>query len=83
MMSSYKMELRSPKEYGKEDMASFEAPLLIIASGKDIFFPADRVFTKAKKIFRSEMTTVEIDSKHLPSEEAMVGICKKTAEFLK
>lgn len=37
----------------------------------------------AKKIFRCEMTTVEIDSKHLPSVEAMVGICKKTAEFLK
>ena len=83
MMSSYKMELKAPKEYNKEDMASFKSPLLIIASPNDIFFPSDKVFDKAKKIFRSEMTTVEIDSKHLPSEEAMVGICKKTAEFLK
>ena len=83
MMSSYKMELKAPKEYNKEDMASFESPLLIIASPNDIFFPSDKVFDKAKKIFRCEMTTVEIDSKHLPSEEAMVGICKQTIEFLK
>ena len=82
-MSSYKMELRSPKGYGKEDMASLEAPLLIIASRRDIFFPADRVFSKAKKIFKCAMTTVEIDSKHLPSEEAMIGICKQAIEFLK
>ena len=83
MMSSYKMELKSPKEYSKEDMASFEAPLLIIASVNDIFFPADRVFGKAKKIFKNEVTTVEIDSKHLPSEKAMIGICKQTIDFLK
>ena len=82
MMSSYKMELKAPKEYGKEDMASFEAPLLIIASRNDIFFPSDKVFAKAKKIFRCEMTTVEIDSKHLPSERAMAGICKQTIDFL-
>ena len=83
MMSSYKMELKAPKEYNKEDMASFKSPLLIIASPNDIFFPSDKVFDKAKKIFRCEMTIVEIDSKHLPSEEAMVGICKQMMEFLK
>ena len=81
MMSSYKMELKAPKEYNKEDMASFKSPLLIIASQNDIFFPSDKVFDKAKKIFGSEMTTVEIDSKHLPSEEAMVGICRQTIDF--
>ena len=83
MMSSYKMELKSPKEYSKEDMASFEAPLLIIASVNDIFFPADRVFGKAKKIFKNEITTVEIDSKHLPSEKDLIGICQQTIDFLK
>ena len=83
MMSSYKMELKAPKEYNKEDMASFESPLLIIASPNDIFFPSDKVFDKAKKLFRCEMTTLEIDSKHLPSEKVMVGICRKTIEFLK
>ena len=81
MMSSYKMEMRPPREYKKREMISFKAPLLIIASEKDIFFPADRVFNKAGKIFAGPVTMVEIDSKHLPSDETMVDVCKRTIEF--
>ena len=36
MMSSYKMEMRPPREYKKREMISFKAPLLIMASEKDI-----------------------------------------------
>jgi pimeloyl-ACP methyl ester carboxylesterase len=82
MMSSYKMEMRPPKEYKKREMVSFKAPLLIIASEKDIFFPAGRVFNKAGKIFAGPVTMVEIDSKHLPSDETMVDVCKRTIEFI-
>lgn len=81
MMSAYKMELKAPKEYGKDELASFNAPLLIIASRGDIFFPADKVFKRAKEIFNGLIITVETDSKHLPTEEAMVGICKMAKEF--
>ena len=48
----------------------------------DIFFPAGIVFKKAKEIFSGPVTTVEIDSKHLPSEETMSDVCKQTKEFL-
>ena len=81
MMSSYKMEMRPPKEFKKKEMISFTSPLLIIASENDIFFPAGKVFTKAKEIFAGPITTVEIDSKHLPSDETMVDVCKRTIEF--
>ena len=81
MMSSYKMEMRPPREYKKREMISFKAPLLIIASEKDIFFPAGRVFNKAGKIFAGPTKMVEIDSKHLPSDETMVDVCKRTIEF--
>ena len=81
MMSSYKMEMRPPKEYKQKEMTSFTSPLLIIASENDIFFPAGKVFTKAKEIFAGPITTVEIDSKHLPSDETMVDVCKRTIEF--
>ena len=67
----------------KRSDANFKAPLLIIASENDIFFPASRVFTKAKDIFAGPITTVEIDSKHLPSKETMIDVCKQTIEFLK
>ena len=83
MMSSYKMEMRSPREYKKEELARLDAPLLIVASDNDIFFPADRVFARAKEIFKGPVTTVRIDSKHLPSEEAMTRICGQTSAFLK
>ncbi len=83
MMSSYKMEMRPPREYKKSEMMPFKAPLLIIASKNDIFFPADRVFSKAREIFAEPITTVEIDSKHLPSDETMIDVCKRTKEFFK
>ncbi len=83
MMSSYKMEMRPPREYKKKEMISFTSPLLIIASENDIFFPAGTVFNKAREIFAGPVTTVEIDSKHLPSEETMIDVCKRTKEFFK
>ena len=83
MMSSYKMEMKPPREYKKMEMISFKAPLLIIASEKDIFFPAGRVFRRAREIFAGPVTTIEIDSKHLPSDETMADVCKRTIEFLK
>ena len=83
MMSSYKMEMRPPREYKKKELISFTSPLLIIASENDIFFPASRVFRKAREIFAGSVTTVEIDSKHLPSDETMTDVCKRTKEFFK
>ena len=81
MMSSYKMELKPPKEYSRKEMRNFKSPLLIIASDNDIFFPAEMVFSKAKKIFNCPITTIKINSKHLPSEKIMVRICKRTIDF--
>lgn len=52
-----------------------------MASQKDIFIPADRVFAKARKIFTGPVTTADIDSKHLPSEEVMVEVCERAKEF--
>ena len=83
MMSSYKMEMRPPREYKKREMICFKAPLLIIASESDIFFPASRVFGKARELFVGPVTTVEIDSKHLPSDKTMVDVCKQAKEFFK
>lgn len=83
MMSSYKMEMRAPKEYGKKELASFNSPIMIFASNNDIFFPADKVFKKAREIFSGEISTRLIESKHLPDEKSMEYICGEAAEFLK
>ena len=54
MMSCYKMELKGPKEYRKEELNSFEAPLLIIASGKDIFFRQTEFSNVLKKSLKGQ-----------------------------
>lgn len=82
MMSSYKMELRPPKEYSKKEMCNFNSSLFIIASDSDIFFPASRVFKKAAKIFSGKIKQMKIESNHLPSEEVMNEVCKEIVEFL-
>ena len=81
MMGLYKMELKGPKEYGPKDLAMFTSPLLIAASPTDIFFPADRVFKKADEIFIGHVTKLEINCKHLPDEDTMAEVCRKTLEF--
>ncbi len=83
MMSCYKMELKAPKEYSREELFRLDSRLLLIASRNDIFFPADRVFKRAREIFGGAVTEVEIDSKHLPAQSAMADICRQTIDFLK
>lgn len=83
MMSSYRMEMRPPKEYGRKELSRFNAPLLIIASDSDIFFPAGRVFKKADRIFGGTVTKLKIDSKHLPPEEVMEDVCAAALRFLR
>ena len=82
MMSAYKMELRPPREYKKEELKGLNAPLFMIASKKDIFFPADRVFKRAGEIFGDDIKTMYIESKHLPSKEVMADVCEKIILFL-
>lgn len=83
MMSSYKMEMKAPREYKAKELESFTAPLLIIASQNDIFFRADKVFKQAEKIFKGPITTMQIDSPHLPPEDVMIDVCNKTVSFFK
>lgn len=81
MMSSYKMEMRPPREFKKKELKDLKSKVIIFASDEDIFFPADRVFPKAKELFR-DPELVKISGKHLPSEKTMKEVCRKIREFL-
>lgn len=81
MMSSYKMEMRPPKEYKKEELEKFDSPVIIFASNEDIFFPADKVFLKAEKILKIKPKTCLISGKHLPSASTMSFVCNEIIEF--
>ena len=81
MMSSYKMEMRPPKEFKKKELERFNSPIIIFASNEDIFFPADKVFPKSEEIFNIKPWTYLIEGKHLPSETTMLYVCDKIVEF--
>ncbi len=81
MMSGYKMELRAPREYKPKELFAFEAPILIIASTDDVFFPAGKIFAAAEKLFRGTINKMHISGKHLPSKDTMLEVCKKIEEF--
>lgn len=81
MMSSYKMEMRPPREFSKKELAGFNADIILFASENDIFFPASRVFPKAKPLFNGKSKLLEINSKHLPDEKTMKFVCEETIAF--
>ena len=82
MMSSYKMEMRAPKEYSEKELKEFRGKVLIFASNEDIFFPANKVFPRARKIFAGQIITHLINGKHLPSEETIHYVCEETKTLL-
>lgn len=49
ILTSYKMELRSPREFKRSEMLNFNAPLFIIPARQDIFFPQNRYCQRQKK----------------------------------
>lgn len=81
MMSGYKMEMRPPREYKPSELSDFKAPILIAASTDDVFFPADKVFKKADKLFEGTIDKMYITGKHLPAKETMLKVCKEIIEF--
>lgn len=81
MMSSYKMEMRPPKEYKRKELNNFKSPVIIFASDEDIFFPANKVFKKADSLFQIKPQKYNISGKHLPSNSTMVDICEKIYHF--
>ena len=82
MLTDYKMEMRAPREFSAKEMENLKAPLFIIASNEDIFFPANRVFTKADKIFKNIKIKKTITGKHLPASSTMNTLCDEITSFL-
>ena len=81
MMSSYKMEMKPPKEFKKKELSGFNSSIIIFASNEDIFFPANKVFLKAEELFNIPPKTCLIEGKHLPSKTTMLYVCDKIVEF--
>ena len=82
ILTNYKMELRSPREFTKKEMSGFKAPVYIIAAENDIFFPPNKVIPKAKYIFNNIYKTKIITGKHLPDKKTMSMVCEEIVNFI-
>ena len=81
MMSSYKMEMKPPREFNRVDLKRFRSPVILFASDDDIFFPADKVFPRAKEIFINQPELCRITGNHLPSSDTMSFVCGRIKDF--
>ena len=81
-MSGYKMKRRPPKEFKESELRGFSSEAIIFASEEDIFFPAHKVFPKAKELLNNKPLMYKIGGKHLPSESTMLSVCNITKHFL-
>ena len=81
MMSSYKMEMKPPREFKKEELKDFRSQVIIFASDDDIFFPAYSVFPRAKELFAVPPELFKITGNHLPSDDTMTVVCKRIKKF--
>ena len=77
-----KLDRELPRAATKEELAGYRAPTLLFAAENDLFFPANRVIPRAKKIIPNLETETLPGSRHVPSRDAFAHINARTAAFL-
>lgn len=77
-----RLEQEMPKLTTQEELTYYNAPTLVIAGKKDLFFPAAKLENPVKKIF-SNLTNLNIyDMGHFPSQEDLIKINNDISGFL-
>lgn len=80
-----KLEQNMPKLTEKDELSNYSAPTMVITGKKDIFFPTEKVSTKAKEIFSHLITyhNLSYEMGHFPSEEFLQKINSDIKDFLR
>ncbi|MED3712330.1 alpha/beta hydrolase [Peribacillus frigoritolerans] len=77
-----KLEQEMPKLTEKKELINYNAPTLIIAGKKDIFFPESRLNKVAKEIISNLTAFKTFDMGHFPSEYYLIKINDEIKDFL-
>lgn len=65
----FKMDFTPVPVIGKNEAMTIQTPITLIAAGKDIMFPGEKMIKKAKNIFPSlKETVLLVDSKHVQNK---------------
>ncbi|MBP3953347.1 alpha/beta hydrolase [Bacillus sp. YZJH907-2] len=78
-----KLEQDMPKLTEKDELSNYQAPTLVIAGKKDVFFPQSKIYKAAKEIIPNLKGFITYGMGHFPSEVHLVNINKEIKEFLK
>ncbi len=78
-----RLDRHLPRMATTEELAGFESPTLVFASGEDVFFPGEAVAKRAREIVPN-LAGVEIleGSRHIPSRRALECVNAKIVELL-
>lgn len=83
IMKGVKLDTRIPKLLKAKEVGSFYAPVYIIASKEDIYFPGEKIAIRSKKLFLNLKEVYLLDnSKHMPSKNTYPIIQQKIIEWI-
>jgi pimeloyl-ACP methyl ester carboxylesterase len=72
-----------PRMATRDELSSFEGPVAVFASEKDVFFPARAVLPRAREIFPRLIQAERLDGcRHIPSESAFGRVNESILTFL-
>jgi pimeloyl-ACP methyl ester carboxylesterase len=78
-----KLETKMPKLTTADELANFKAPTMVFSSEHDIFFPAEKINSKAKQIIPNLYAIETLKGNgHFPSKKSLILINKKIKEFI-
>ena len=71
-----------PRLATEEELAGFEAPVLLFAAREDAFFPGEKVVARARELFPDLSAELLDGSRHVPSYQAFARINRRILDFL-
>jgi pimeloyl-ACP methyl ester carboxylesterase len=77
-----KLDRQLPRAATREELAGYAAPTLLFAAENDLFFPAQKVITRAEEIIPNLQTETLPNSRHVPSRQTFARINDSTVGFL-
>ncbi len=78
-----KLEQEMPKLTEKRELVNYQAPTLVIASKKDVFFPEPKIKEVTKEIIPNLVDFKSYDMGHFPSDDFLQKINEDIYGFLK
>jgi pimeloyl-ACP methyl ester carboxylesterase len=78
-----RIEPSMPRPVGREDLAGFHAPTLVVAAEKDVLFPGRKVIARAREVFQGPLATELLeDCPHRVSPDYLPRVNERIAGFL-